>query len=264
MTDKLPHHDDQDGGERGPEADFFEKLRTETDQRREFADAFAHERTSRPTLKQLLEHQHRQADLLAQLDRSMGRLARGVLVANILVGVIAVTLLAGAAYFYSHPFDALSGNLEASATASSPARQETSIGGEIEPDLVFAEDPTFFIRTEVDRKYQIILRELYGRLVRIRRPSGEVPVRNAMVADYIQFVSDVSRILEEAGQEGVSPEIMTAIGNLVLVGKELRSLVQMADLDVESKNKLDQIRAVLRAPDTRGQNSETGLLSGSR
>lgn len=145
----------------------------------------------------------------------------------------------------------------------SSASQETSTGGAIQPELVFTEDKTFEIRTEVDRKYQLIIRDLYNRLRLIRRPIGAVEVRNEMTSDYIEFMSEVSRLLEEAAQEGVSPEIMLAIGNLALVGKELRERERIIDLDVESQNRLDQIKAVLRATDPSGQHLELGAAAGS-
>jgi hypothetical protein len=215
-------------------------------------------------VEDLLEEQRKHANQLAQLDRSLGRLRRSVLVANLCSGAVALALLAFAGYFYTHPVNDSAFTVESTSDTGSLTRQGTPSSATTMSELVFASDLEFEIRTDVDRKYQLIIRELFKHALTIRRPVGLIEVRNATTEVYIQYMADVSRVIEQAAQDQASPEITLAIINLAMLGQELRKVERTTDLNVEMQNKLDQIKAILRARDARSRNPETRPATRSR
>ena len=257
--------DDEDGIGRRDEAPFLEKLRTETHRRREFAEAFAREQSDRPSVEDLLADQRKHATQLAQFDRSLGRLRRSVLVANLCSGALALALLALAGYFYTRPVNDLDFAMESTSDTGSGTRQRTPSNAPMMSELVFTSDLEFEIRTDVDRKYQLIIRQLFNTARTIRRPGGGLTEERNIATDaYIQYMSDVARVIEQAAQDQASPEIALAIINLAMVGQELRKVERITDLNVEIQNKLDQIETILRARDARSWNPETRPATRSR
>jgi hypothetical protein len=249
-------HHGQGTQSHGEEA-FLEKLRMESCRRQEFANAFAKEQEGPSDGDDLRKVQRAQATQLAQLDREIGRLRRSLRIAQWGGGVVGVALLGLAGYLLTQP----NIGLDFTATGNSETRalngREDSGSADPMSELVLASDLEFQIRTDVDRKYQLIIRHLYANVRTIRQPRGSIEERVGATDDYLRFMTDVSRAIEEAAQEQVSSEIMLALSNLALVAQELRKVPRMMDLDIETENKRDQIEAVLRARDTRSLHSES-------
>ena len=256
LRDEERTSDDEDGIGRREEHPFFEKLRAKTHRRREFAEAFTREQSVRPSVEDLLENQRKQATQLARFDRSLGRLRRSVLVANLCSGAMALAFLGLAGYFYTHMVNDSDFTAPVTSENGSVARQGIPSSAPMMSELVLASDLEFEIRTDVDRKYQLIIRELFNNMRTIHRPDGLTEIRNAATSDYIQYMVDVSQVIERAAQDQASPEITLAIINLAMVGQELRKVERITDLNVENQNKLDQIKTILRARDARSRNPE--------
>jgi hypothetical protein len=146
---------------------------------------------------------------------------------------------------------------ENASDSGSANRQEVSNSAAALRELVFVSESEFKIRTDVDRKYQLMIRELYNTAMTIRSPDGRLIEERIVPKEaYIQYMTDVSRVIERAAHDQTSPEITQAIINLAMLGQELRKVERTSDLNVEMQNKRDQIRAVLRARDMRALNAE--------
>lgn len=253
MRDEERTGEDLGGTEPKGEHPFFEKLRTESDRKREVAEAFTRGTSQRPQVEDLLEAQRNQATQIAELGRSMGRMRRSVWFASLCSATVAVALLALGGYFYTRPIADLAG------VSKGPSARPGAGGGTNGiSELVLAPDSEFTIRTDVDRKYQLIIRQLFRTVRSIRFPAGQpAEQRNASTDVYIQYMADVSRVIEQSAEDQASPEITQAIVNLALLGQELRKTFPSDDPSVESQNKFDQIGAILRARDVRSSNLET-------
>ena len=261
LSDDKTADQAEDSIDQPGEDPFFARMRAEENRRREFADGFSRSESEQPRLVDLLDDQRKQAAQLAKLDRSLSRMRRRVLIANLLSGTIVLTLLALSAYIYNHPpegWNALNSAPRSGATHSGsdeeggfPHRTDTM------SDFAFASDAEFTIRTDVDRKYQLVIRELLQTAMTIRQPLQQmIEERNAATNTYIRFMADMSEVIEQAAEEQPSAEVMRALTNLVSLGQALRKASDPRDLDITTQNKLDQIKEVLRARDVRSRHPE--------
>jgi hypothetical protein len=172
---------------------------------------------------------------------------------NVFSGSVVVALLALAAFLYLHPDTVLSFTGETATDTGSANRPEVDTNPKLVPGLVYELDLEFAIRTDVDRKHQLIIRQLYSNAQNIRPPVGAMEIRAAATEDYIQYMANVSRVIEEAAEDHASPEILRAIVNLALIGPELRKVDRWMDLKIATRNQIDQISSVLRARDARSR-----------
>ena len=262
LNDKQRVSDEGSDDKRKGEDAFLETLRIEKRQRREFAEAFVNEQAGPNRSADLGTVQQEQATHLAYLDREIARLRRSLRIAQCCGGVVLIALLWLAGYLLTHP--SLVSDLVATGNSETRSLNDRKLSGSASTvsELVLAPDLEFEIKTDVDRKYQLIIRQLYNTAMTIRRPQGDLDVRVGATDDYLRYMTEVSRAIEEAAQEQVSSEIMLALSNLALVGQELRKVVVMIDLDIETQNKLDQIKSVLRARDARSLDPESRSVTG--
>lgn len=240
--------DDDVNGTGGPGTEaFFEQMRVEERQRREIADAFSCQASAPPSMADTEEVQRKHANQIAQLYRTVGRLRKNLLISNLVTGSVLVALLAAAAYSYLRSDN----NQPIPEQLSSAGQREFETGFDdqvyqaIEPYLGFQ------IRTDIDRKYQLMIRELYENVMEIHRPDVSIDIANAARDDYVQFMADVSLVSEEAARDQPSAEIMQAIVNLALIGREMRTVENRRDLSIVTKNRIEQINSVIRARDVR-------------
>lgn len=232
---------------------FFQELRVKALQRQEFAEAIAREASAHPSVVDLAEVQRKNTDQITQLIRNVGRLRRNMIATNVFSGSVVVALLALAAFLYLDPDTVLSFTGETATDTGSANRPEVDTNPKLVPGLVYESDLEFEIRTDVDRKYQLIIRQLYSNSRIIRRPVGAMELRTAATEEYIQYMADVSRVIEEAAEDHPSPEILRAIVNLSLIGPKLRTVDRSMDLTIATQNQIDQISYVLRARDARSR-----------
>jgi hypothetical protein len=235
-----------------PEEDaFLERMRVEEHQRQEFAEAFVRETPALPHVADLVDVQRKHADQISRLRHSVGRLQRILIIMLLLSGSVVVTLLALATFLYLRPDVRLSLIGETASDTGTANRAGVEAQLNRMPDYVIESNLPFEIRTDVDRKHQLIIRQLYNNAMTIRRPSGAIEARNVATRDYIQYMADVSLAIEQASADEASTEILRALVNLALIGPELRKVERRMDLNIATQDRLDQIRAVLRARDVR-------------
>lgn len=250
MTDEPSHSD------RGANRDmqiggdsFFEKLQAEERERQEIAKAFKRETTGQTKLQEVRDTQQLNARRISELNQSIGELRYSIRATQILVALLAIGLIGFAAYVSTrpHPLTQLP-----PANSSAGSTNGSSTTG-FDPATAYPPDfsTEFEIRTDVDRKYQLVIRELHNNVRQVRRPEGPLDVRNAATEDYIRYMANVSRVTQEAVAERASEQIIDALVNLSLVGPESFRTTREMDLSIESQNRLDQIREVLRARDVR-------------
>ena len=238
---------------------FFQKMRVEEHQRRDFVEAFDRESSAHPGVADLVDIQRKNADQITQLHRTVGRLRRNMIVANLFSGSVFVALLVLAAFLSFRHGTGLSFTGEmGSGRDQLPGRNWTPAPTKLVPELVYESDLEFRIRTDVDRKYQLIIRHLYNNAKTLRRPVGPIEIQNDATDDYIQYMASVSKFAEEASEDQASPEILRAFVNLGLIGPQLRSVEEWRLLSVATQNQLDQIESVLRARDSRSR-EQTGV-----
>lgn len=225
-------------------------MRAQQQQRREFAAAVAGDSSQPPDAEELLRIQRNQADQISRLSSSLKRQQRWIGVGLLMIGSIIVTFVSLGTFLYLRP-DVRS-RLVAEAMPDRPV--ERPEGFYVDPnslaDSVVDQEQDFKIRTDVDYKYQILIRRLFGNSSRLRPMGREIEYHNVATHDYIKYMSDVSRACEQAAQEQASPEILQALINLSLIGPK-RHRVERWRLDIETRNRMDQIRYVLRARDVR-------------
>lgn len=232
------------------EGTFFQKLREQEDQRREIADAFVRESSSPPRLSDLVEMQERSARQMAELNVMVGRLKRSLSTAFLLLGLIVIAMIGLGGIVYWRPD--LIGDYVAAGRVSETAPQMTSDqSSRIQPELVLEPDTEFLIRNDIDRKYQLMIRELYNNVRMIRQPAGSLDERSAANEDYITLMTRLTPIIEQAAAEGASEPIIRALTNLASIATDRRKITRSMDLSIETQNKMDQVGEVLRARDVR-------------
>ena len=207
--------------------------------------------SAQPRISDLLDLQRKNAEQITQLRRTVGRLRRNMIATNLLSGSVIVALLALAAFLYLP--HGLSFTGEMSSGWDPPTGRNWTATPNLMQELEYDSDIAFSIRTDVDRKYQLIIRDLYNTANTLRRPIGPIEMRNAATNDYIEYMVSVPMFAEQASADQASPEILRALVNLALIGTQLRRVDDRGSLSVTTQNQLDQIESVLRAPDLRSR-----------
>ena len=224
----------------------------------------ARHRIPRPTIDDLLANQRRQSERLSELDRTVRHLRRRMLAGGGLIGLLLISLLALGVFAYGDPERSAFLGAQANAASDSAAPDPAFDRLTVPEEMVMEWETEFKIRSDVDRKYQLLVRELYNRARTFRLPRGPIEVRNTETDDYIRFRAELSSVIERAAADRPSIEILLALINVAAVSKELRKVERSSDLDADTRNKMDQINLVLRARDVRPNKGETSPLGHDR
>lgn len=242
MTDKSLPDDDT--------AQTLQRMHgQQADQRREASRAFSAEQSRGLTTRDLQTDQVRQDRQLSRMEEELARLRRGVRSAQLFSGLLLLLLVAGSAVVWYRPdWLPLRTPDQQSSEANQKARRSY-----VPPtqELVFGEDLEFKIRTDVDRKYQRLVRDLNARVEVIRFPDEEIEDRMMATDYYLDVTITALSLLEQASTEGVSSELTTAIINILEISKAKRRVRRSLELDPSIRDRMDQVQRVIQATDAR-------------